>query len=47
MYGEAVPYGGAENREQALLLAVREFMDMELKIKREEQANMIIEDLHI
>ena len=45
MYGEAVPYGGAENREQALLLAVREFMDMELKIKREEQANMIIEDL--
>ena len=45
MYGEAVPYGGAENREQAVLLAVKEFMDMEHKIKREEQENMIIEDL--
>ena len=45
MYGEAVPYGGAKNREEAILLAVQEFMDYELKIKPKEQESMAIEDL--
>ena len=45
MYGEAVPYGRAGNREEALLLTVREFMHYELKISANEQDNMEIEEL--
>ena len=45
MYGEAVPYGGAKNREEAVLMAVQEFMEYELKIKSKEQESMIIEEL--
>lgn len=45
MYKEAVPYGGATTREQAVLMTVREFMDCELKIKHYEQQSMEIEEV--
>ena len=40
-----MPYGGAATREDALLLAVREFMNYELKIKPHEQDKMVIDEL--
>ena len=45
MYGEVMPYGGANTREEAVILSVKEFMHYELKIKPEEQEGMTIEEL--
>ena len=43
MYSEA--YGGASTREEARILAVKEFMLCELKISRKDQEHMEIEDI--
>ena len=45
MFGEAMPYGGAKNRDEARDLAVKEFMHYELKIKPDDQETMIIEEM--
>ena len=45
MYGEAVPYGGASTRDEALILTVKEFMHYELKIAAFDQENMEIEEI--
>ena len=45
MYGEAVPWGGATTRENALHLAVQEFMDCEMKVKSNERESMEIEEI--